>query len=84
MTACGLACIEAVNPTELSPSERAVYQQGLAACIALVDQSLGRGEFRCHFRDPIRNLRWAGDPYQKCDTECRNYAAQVRAQWAPR
>jgi hypothetical protein len=84
MTACGLACIEAVNPSELSPSERAVYQQGLAACIALVDQSLGRGDFRCHFRDPIRNLRWVGDPYQKCDSECRNYAAEVRAQWAPR
>jgi hypothetical protein len=85
--ACGMACFEAVYPMPFgtpTPSERAVYQEGLEACLAGVDQSLGRGEIRCYFNGPIRGGTSMGDPYQQCEARCRNHAAEVRTQWAPR
>ena len=87
--ACSTACIEAAytppsGHAKPTPSEEAIYQDGLEACIARVDQSLGRGEIRCHFKGRIRHGTTFGDPYQQCETACRVRAAQVRAQWAPR
>jgi hypothetical protein len=90
--ACTGACMDVMFPRAAidhgdprrTPDEQAVYQEGLDACIAQVDQSLGRGEIRCYFSGPIRGGATPPNPYTQCEEACRAHAARVRAQWAPR
>jgi hypothetical protein len=80
--ACAVACVDAIVNSEPNIEELPAYREAVNDCFARVDATLGRGEVRCFFRASIPATTRTGDPHERCETACREHAAEVRRRWS--